>query len=98
MQTTYRRLPDYNSRVTIEATQEKVTLNYKNLFSDYVTEYDYKELSGRIARGKVSDTSWFSIGLIFFFIPMFINLFVLGLLFPDYRRAPLALAIYGFFT
>jgi hypothetical protein len=62
----------------IQAFEDKLVVDYKNLFRSYQIEFDYKELDPKIIRGKVGDSGWFNITF-FLIILILIIRFLVGM-------------------
>ena len=65
---------DYLGRQTTTALDDKVIIHYKNIFSEFTTEYPYSEFKTKVVTGKQGDTAWTSLGWSFIILGILIQL------------------------
>ncbi len=78
-------LGDYFGRLRIQALEDRVIITYKNLLREYSYEYSYNELKPNVARGRMGDRGWntlgwfllllnFLVALVFSYVKRFVTL------------------------
>lgn len=60
MEYTYTNLPDWFAKYTVQALDDRFVFRYKTLVSDVQSETHYKDMSGKLVRGKQGNAFWSS--------------------------------------
>jgi hypothetical protein len=81
MEITFRHTMNWLATHTVKAEKEKVINHTKNIFGEWQTEYDYKELSDKVEWSKYSNRGWSNLGW-FMLIVAFISSTILLIIFP----------------